>query len=269
MTNLDFLSRAHDAMDEHSSFCWGLDPSDEVLASFEADKPEDRLRSFCKKVLEILNKEKLAMVKPQSAFFERFGTEGMISLGILIGELREMGILVLLDGKRGDIASTNQAYAQAYFSDNSPMRIDALTTHPFLGFKDLNPFFDMADKANGMVFVVVASSNSSGRKIQSARIDNHNIVEWLAEKIANISVAGAVIGATRDDIDVEVLDSFGDSLLLCPGIGAQGADFSAFERFPHKRNIIPTASRSIFQQKNWLDGLKDYKDKASALRARD
>ena len=112
----------------------------------------------------------VAFVKPQSAFFERFGARGVVVLERTIEDLRHTGSLVILDVKRGDIGSTAAAYADAYLDDDAPMAADAITVSPFLGFGSLQPFFDVAEKNDAGVFVLALTSNPEGAR-GAARTD--------------------------------------------------------------------------------------------------
>ncbi len=230
--------------ERYSPFCLGIDPSDKVL--------RDRsLADTCADWSEQIIKEGVAVVKPQVAYFERFGSQGIKVLEVLTQTLRQEGVLVLLDVKRGDIEQTNCAYAEAYFGEKSALCADAITTSAYLGFDELKPFFEA-----GYVFVVAASSNEAGLK---SPYQQGASLAHLIDKIATESNAGAVIGATRKDISAKTLAPLADSLLLCPGIGAQGAGFEVFEKFSNKHNVIPTASRSVLEADNFVESLKQHK----------
>lgn len=247
-----FVARFSIRAEAFSPFCLGIDPSDKILNGVA-------LEDYCAKLTEQIIKEGVALVKPQSAYFERFGSKGIKVLEELIAPLRAAGILVLLDVKRGDIGSTNVAYAKAYFDKDSALCVDALTANAYLGFEDLAPFFAYEDK---YVFVVAASSNEAGAKAAA------QAPAPLAELIGKIAAelrAGAVIGATRTDITAKTLEPLGTSLLLSPGIGAQGAGFDVFDKFPTKRAIIPTASRSVLEAEDFAEALKQHKEAAAKL----
>ena len=186
----------------------------------------------------------------------------------MIKRLRAAGILVLLDVKRGDIAATNQAYAQAFFDAAAPMRVDAITAHPYLGVGDLAPLFEAAARMlRGWSLSLRLLPIAGGRALQSARIGDHSLIDLLADEIAACDAAGAVIGAARDDVTPDLLARFGASLLLCPGIGAQGGGFDDLKRFPDPRLIIPTASRAVFHAADFAAALTQHKEAAFRLRA--
>ena len=277
-----FRERFTQRADQHSPFCLGIDPSSEILSAWGFDDDPQGLRDFCDRLGAWLGDD-LALAKPQSACFERFGAAGALVLEQLIEDLRTSGVLTILDVKRGDIASTNESYAQAFFGASSPMAVDAMTAHPFLGFADLMPLLDAAQQRGGMVFVVAASSNESGVALQSARLAStadggggggESLTRALAVQIAAHEAAGAVVGATRKDLTSDDFAAFGDSLLLTPGIGAQGGDFAALARFGNQRNLIPTAARAVFaagaggaDKTSFRDALKRHQEAAFRLRS--
>lgn len=243
-----FMERFQARADRYSPFCLGIDPSDKVLKG-------KGLGDYCNSLTDSIIKTGVALVKPQSAYFERFGASGIKVLEDLTKNLRAEGVMVLLDVKRGDIASTNEAYAEVYFSPNSPLSCDAITVHPYLGFADLAPFFSAAKTNNGYVFVVAASSNLAGA---NAPTQQTKPLVQLIKEIAHEPNAGAVIGATRTDLTKEVLSPLSKSLSLFPGIGAQGGSFETLVKFPARRNIIPTSSRSILEAENFAQTLEEH-----------
>jgi orotidine-5'-phosphate decarboxylase len=249
-----FADRFREGASQRSPFCLGLDPSEDALKLWGLPNSIDGLKKFSECYVE-WSSEIVLLVKPQIAFFERFGSPGIAVLEEIVGEFRRRGVLVLIDAKRGDISSTMLGYAEAFFSDASPLRVDAVTANPFLGFESLKPLFESAAKASGHVFVVVASSNREGIEIQNARLENGlRTYQYLGDQIVSYNartpdgeVVGAVIGATRNDIDPRWLESLGSTLLLMPGIGAQGASIESLMLHPNRRCILPSSSRAIAQ----------------------
>ncbi len=212
-----------------------------------------------------------AMVKPQSAYFERHGAAGITALHNFTRAMQKRNVLVLLDAKRGDIGETNTAYAEAYFGKGG-LGVDAITIQPFMGFAALAPFFQAAQAHNGYVFVVTASSNTEGIALQQAHLQGtqQSVSEHISEAIAaqnNISpICGAVIGATRNDITDEMRTHLQDALILAPGIGAQGGGYEAFAVFPNPHNVIPTSARGVLLAQNFEQSLRDQCHQAMALR---
>jgi orotidine-5'-phosphate decarboxylase len=246
-----FAERWRQSVAQFGPFCLGVDPSSEVLRRWGLPDSPEGLAVFCERLFQWTD-GLVGTLKPQIAFFERFGAKGFGVLEQLIAQLRRRGALVLLDGKRGDIGTTCAAYAQAYFGAASSCRVDAMTAHAYLGFAALEPLFAAADLAGGTVFVVVASSNPEGVGLQAATTpDGASVALSLARAIrrrndaSGANSCGAVIGATQGEAARDALEALGSALVLAPGIGAQGASIADLARFPNRQNIIPSASRAV------------------------
>ena len=264
-----FTNRFHAVADVRSAFCLGVDPSAAVLAHWGvADTPQG-LREFCVALAEDVG-DSPALVKPQSAYFERHGAAGMQALHEFIATMRARGILVLLDVKRGDIGETNAAYAEGLFGA-AGFAADAITVQPFMGFATLAPYFAVARTAGAHVFVITASSNPEGIALQQAKMAggasvSEHISAAIAEENAQGSVCGAVVGATRQDITDTMRAHLRDALILAPGVGAQGAGYDAFATFPVARNIIPTSARGVLLAEDFRDALAKQCEAARGLR---
>lgn len=243
-----------------SSFCLGIDPTPQLLKAWNLPHTADGLAQMCETVVTAAE-DRLAIVKPQIAFFERFGSKGIQVLEKLIDAFHERGTLVLVDGKRGDIGSTVEAYAQAYLGPASAFRADAITVHAYLGFGSLKPLLTHAVDAGAGVFVVVRSSNVEGTALQTAVLnhDGRTVADSLADMItefnqqtsgSEIGPVGAVVGATIENDLLPTLDRLAQSLILAPGIGHQGATFEdlrrRFER--HAPRAIPSSSRAVLDR---------------------
>ena len=113
----------------------------------------------------------VGLVKPQSAFYERHGWRGIRTLQRLVASARDAGLLVILDVKRGDVGSTNDAYAEAYLGKGAPLAADAITVHPYLGLAAMGTFVSRAAESGSCLLVVTRSSNPEGRAVQAARAD--------------------------------------------------------------------------------------------------
>jgi orotidine-5'-phosphate decarboxylase len=193
-----------------------------------------------------------AVVKPQSAFFERNGSAGIAVLEKVIAGCRELGAIVLLDVKRGDIGSTAQAYADAYLDPNSALASDAITVSPFLGVGSLQPMIDTALRHGAGVFLLALTSNPEGPQFQHAiTVDGRTVAGTVLDAVASLNVdaedlgsVGAVVGATIGET-AENLDVNGP--LLVPGIGAQGGTVDDVRRIfgPAARNVLPSSSREV------------------------
>ena len=239
----------------HGPLVFGLDPSSSLLKEWGLDDTPDGLERFVDIAVEAASGS-VAVVKPQSAFYERHGWEGIRALARLVDGCRSSGVLVLLDAKRGDVGSTNDAYAEAYLGHDAALTVDGLTVTPYLGFAALRSIFERAAEAGSAIFVVTRSSNPEGRPLQQARhSDGRSVEEHLLSEIEienmrlscdDVGPIGAVIGPAHgslDDVDLREVRG----LFLAPGIGAQGAGVddvvTCFASCPDR--VLPSASRSL------------------------
>ena len=215
---------------ERGRLCVGIDPHPHLLEAWGLSVDVDGLRTFTLRCVEAFA-ETAAVVKPQVAFFERFGSRGFAVLEEALAGLREQGCLSLADAKRGDIGSTMAGYAQAWLGEDSPLRSDAVTVSPYLGVGALSPVFDLAEAAGGGVFVLAATSNPEAVALQSLSVDGRSVAQRVVDELAqrNASAAGpdttvgalgVVVGATLEA--PPALDQLNGPVLL-PGVGAQGA----------------------------------------------
>src|SRR5262249_15624999 len=143
-----FGERLATAVRERGPLCVGIDPHPELLVRWGLPDSAEGMEIFATTVVNALG-DRVAVLKPQSAFFERFGSAGIVVLESTIRQSRALGALVLLDVKRGDIASTAQAYAEAYLDPASPVYADAITVSPYLGLGSLAPMLAEAGKHDG------------------------------------------------------------------------------------------------------------------------
>lgn len=256
---------------ERSPLCLGLDPSEEVFAYWGLASDAGGLRRFCQTVLEAAG-DRVAVVKPQAAFFERFGPVGMAELATVTRQLRDQDSLSLIDAKRGDVAGTMAGYAQAMLGEDSGFGGDAMTLNAYLGFEALRPALDRAQATGTAVFVVVHSSNPDGRALQAARHpDGRTVAQALADEVASASrtagAVGAVIGATIENAAAGLIERLPSALILAPGVGAQGAEMADVGRkFASARGrTLPSVSRDILQGGPSVTALRDAIDRYREL----
>ena len=245
---------------ERSALCVGIDPSAESLKGWGLADEAKGLLAFCEGMVESCA-PLVACVKPQAAFFERHGPAGMEVLRRTVDAAHRHGTLVIIDAKRGDIESTAAAYGEAFLGPHSPFAGDAITLSAYLGFGSLAPIVERARREAAGVFVVVRSSNPEGNELQHARMaDGRSVAEHLADQIAaanaidregdgagELGLIGAVVGATLGREAADIAARLPNSLLLVPGIGAQGATIGDVRgNFGvHFSRVIPSLSRAI------------------------
>ncbi len=236
--------------------CLGIDPHPELLAGWGLAADADGLAAFCDICVTAF--EGFAIVKPQVAFFETYGSAGYAVLERTIAELRRAGVLVLADAKRGDIGTTMAAYAAAWAGD-SPLACDAVTASPYLGFGSLQPLLDTAAAHDRGVFVLAATSNPEGASVQQAVTadgpgEGRSIAQCMVDAAAAVNRAaqpdpgsvGVVVGATlADPPDVSGLNG----AVLVPGVGAQGGrpDTLAGLGGAQPGQLLPAVSREVLR----------------------
>jgi orotidine-5'-phosphate decarboxylase len=234
--------------------CAGIDPHPGLLREWGLDDDVGGLERFALSAVEALAPE-VALLKPQSAFFERYGARGVAVLERVLVAARDAGALVLLDVKRGDIGSTMAGYAAAYLSDGAPLAADAITVSPYLGVGALDPAFELASRTGRGVFVVALSSNPEGADVQAALTGTgstvaQSVVDAVAARNAGrypVGDSGVVVGATSPAgaLRLEALNG----PILAPGIGAQGAGLADLPRVfgAAARSVVAATSRDLLR----------------------
>jgi orotidine-5'-phosphate decarboxylase len=247
-----FGARLRAALDERGPLCVGVDPHPSLLAAWGLPDSADGLATFSRTVVDALA-DRVAVIKPQSAFYERFGSAGIAVLESTIRQSRAAGALVLLDVKRGDIGSTAAAYADAYLDPASPLWVDAITVSPYLGVGALAPVIDKAVANGGGVFVLARTSNPEGRAVQLARFpDGRTVAQAIVDEVSQVNAGvaplgdiGVVVGATAVEgaLDLTVLNG----PMLAPGLGAQGATPDDLRRVfgAELSAVVPSYSREV------------------------
>ena len=261
----DFASRVTQRMNRYGPLCAGIDPSTATLGKCGLPDSAEGAFEFGRRILDAAAGE-IAVVKPQSAFFERFGSAGVKAIEELAVLARTREVPLLLDVKRGDIDSTADAYAHAYFHPSSPIRVDAITLSPYLGVAALKSTFELAAKQGCGIFVVVRSSNPEGEALQTARLAEGRMVwESLSLQISEfnrllsngpVGPVGAVVGATCADA-AAVVAALPNALILSPGIGAQGAtiDDCRVRMASARGRILPNVSRELLAAGAGVDAI--------------
>ncbi|EST20195.1 orotidine-5'-phosphate decarboxylase [Streptomyces niveus] len=248
-----FGARLRRAMDTRGPLCVGIDPHSSLLSAWGLSDDVAGLTAFTRTVVEALA-DRVAVLKPQSAFFERFGSRGVAVLEKAVAEARAAGALVLMDAKRGDIGSTMAAYAQTYLDKDSPLFSDALTVSPYLGFGSLRPALDAARVSGSGLFVLALTSNPEGAEVQrSTTADGRSLAQLMLDHMAAensgatpLGSIGAVVGATLGEAGVDLGIN---GPLLAPGIGAQGATPADLPGVfgAAVANVVPSVSRGVLR----------------------
>lgn len=237
---------------ERGNLCVGIDPHASLLSAWGLPLTASGVETYCRTVVEGLG-EHVAVFKPQSAFFEVYGSAGIAVLERVIADVAAAGALCIVDAKRGDIGSTMQAYAEAYLAPDSTLAGDALTVSPYLGFDSLMPAFERAIAFDRGVYVLARTSNPEGAHVQLALGREGSVVQEIIDAAKQLNTRartraiGLVVGGTHTSLACDVSEFNGS--ILVPGIGAQGGRLedlptlfgSAYE------NVLPMVGRGILQ----------------------
>ena len=251
-----FGARLAEAKALRGPLCVGIDPHPALLEAWGLPTTPDGLAAFCDTCIEAF--AGFAVVKPQVAFFEAYGSLGYAVLERTIAALRAAGVLVLADAKRGDIGTTMAAYAAAWAGE-SPLAADAVTASPYLGFGSLRQLLETAAAHDRGVFVVAASSNPEGATVQHAEFDGRSVAQLIVDQAAVINKSaahssnsgepgyvGVVVGATV--FQPPDLSALGGPVLV-PGIGAQGGRPEALAGLggAEPGQLLPAVSREVLR----------------------
>jgi orotidine-5'-phosphate decarboxylase len=273
VATLTFADRlAAEVERKRSQLVVGLDPNPDLLP---VELRGDMAR-FCCGIVDAVAPHVVA-VKPQLAFFEAAGPAGMGAFDEVCAYARRAGLLVIADGKRGDIASTARAYADAYLAGEPP-RADAMTVNPWLGRDAVEPFLGAVRRGGAGIFVLVRTSNASG-DLQEAVLSDGRMMwqhvatlvhEWGEESRSEVGLSsvGAVVGATHPRAVAEARRLMPRTILLLLGVGAQGASVAdlarAFQSGP--ASALVSVSRSVIYA--YRNSGADFREAAGAEAAR-
>ena len=256
-----FGTRLAAAVAERGPLCVGIDPHRELLGAWGLTDDVEGLRRFTDAAVDALAGT-VAVLKPQSAFYERHGARGLLVLEDAVARCRAAGALVLLDAKRGDIGSTMAGYADVLTAGH-PMQVDALTVSPYLGPGSLDPAVRTARVHGAGLFVLARTSNPDAATFQHARLaDGRTVAQAVVDQVGRWNSAdadadpdqqgwgtgtgsfGVVVGATLAELDVDLDGLRGP--VLAPGLGAQGGTPADLARlFGAERAVVPTVSRDV------------------------
>jgi orotidine-5'-phosphate decarboxylase len=273
VATLTFADRlAAEVERKRSQLVVGLDPNPDLLpVELRGD-----VARFCCGIVDAVAPHAVA-VKPQLAFFEALGARGMAAFDEVCAYARGAGLLVIADGKRGDIGSTARAYAEAYL-EGSPPRADALTVNPWLGRDSVEPFLGTVRRGGVGIFVLVRTSNNGGDLqdvvLKDGRAMWHHVAglvaDWGEESTGDVGLSsvGAVVGATHPRAVAEARRLMPRTILLLPGVGAQGGSIAdlgrAFQSGP--ASALVAASRSVIYA--YRESGIDFREAAGAEAAR-
>jgi orotidine-5'-phosphate decarboxylase len=273
VATLTFADRlAAEVQRKQSQLVVGLDPNPDLMpVELRGD-----IARFCCGIVDAVAPHAVA-VKPQLAFFEALGSAGIAAFEQVCGYARRAGLLVIADGKRGDIGSTARAYAEAYL-EGEPPRADALTVNPWLGRDAVEPFLGAVRRGGAGIFVLLRTSNPGG-DLQDAVLKDgrpmwHHVAslidEWGEDTVGEVGLSsvGAVVGATHPRAVADARRLMPRTIFLLPGVGAQGGSVAdlgrAFQSGP--ASALVAASRSVIYA--FRESGSDFRDAAGTEASR-
>lgn len=271
---MHYADRLQQRISKTSPVCVGLDP---VLARLPAgiEKSPEGVATFCKGIIDA-TKDIASSVKPQLAYFELLGWQGMKVFFEICEYAQSAGLIVIADGKRNDIGSTCEAYADAYLGAHIP--VDALTVSPYLGSDGVNPFMERAAKNAKGIYVLVKTSNPSSGELQDLPVGDEVVHEHLAQLVESwattqmgatgLASVGAVVGATYPE-EMKYLRTLMPHVpFLIPGYGAQGASAEDCKLgfLQNGTGAVVAAARSILYASSGKDWQKAAADAAAEMR---
>lgn len=226
---MNYTERLTQAAEQNKSIvCAGFDPDLDKIPL--RGKPLDAIPKFFSAILDAFEAENArpGAIKPNSAFYEQYGFDGIRALKKVIDECKKRGYMVILDAKRADIGNTSAAYAKSVFDF---LDVDAVTVAPYMGSDSVMPFLDYCSKGKG-VYVLNRTSNKGAVDMQDLKVGENPLYMETAKKIVewHRPGTGAVVGATYPG-ELEMISRFfvgsGKKIpLLIPGVGAQGGSAS-------------------------------------------
>lgn len=245
-----YRQRLRSVVTDRGALVVGIDPHPSLLESWGLDRSVAGMEACARGLVEAVG-DLVAVFKPQSAFFESYGSAGIAVLERVLADIRACGAMSILDVKRGDIGSTMDAYADAYLLPDAPLAADAITISPYLGFGSLRPAFERAVANDKGVYVLARTSNPEGGQVQLALGREGSVVQEIIDEATELNRAlptraiGLVIGGTHASLGCDVTNFNGS--ILCPGIGAQGGKMSDLpELFGDAvRHVLPVVGRGV------------------------
>ena len=259
-----FGVRLGEAFSLRGQVCIGIDPHSWLLTDWGLPDTAAGAESFGRQVVAAAAGQ-VGLVKPQVAFYERFGSAGYIALERVLADARAAGLLSIADVKRGDLGTSVEAYGQAWLSAGSPLEVDAITVNAYMGVGSLEPVFALAGQTEKGIFVLAATSNPEAATFQRAVIsEGRQAGETVARAVfddvgernagsadSRLGSVGVVLGATLDlarfGLDFSAAPARGLTPILAPGFGHQGAQVADLRNLygGYAQGVIVSESRSV------------------------
>lgn len=267
-TTATFGERLHGAFDRFGRLCVGIDPHAWLLTDWNLPDSAAGAENFGRRVVEA-SAGLVGIVKPQVAFYERFGSAGYLALERVLSDARAAGLLVIADVKRGDLGTSVEAYGEAWLSTGSSLEVDAITVNAYMGVGSLASTVALADAQNKGLFLLAATSNPEAAELQQAvvargthagrtvagsvlaEVGAINADHTATRSAGSFGSVGVVLGATVSladfGIDIHAPAAAVVTPVLAPGFGHQGANPTDLASLfgGYAQGVIVSESRSV------------------------
>ena len=264
------IDKLYKEVEEKGNVCVGLDSSLDYIPDFIKEKHGDISKiifNFNKEIVDA-TMDLAAIYKPQIAYYEAYGIEGMIAYRDTLKYIKNMGSISLGDIKRGDIASTAGMYGQAHFSGD--FEADFITLNPYMGMDSISPYLKYIEEKGKGVFVLVRTSNPGAKDFEYLDVDGEALYYRVGDKLQEMaskykgssgySSIGLVVGGTHTDEALEIRQRYRDMFFLIPGYGAQGAQGKDVDLYLNKGNggVVNSSRGIITNYKKYEDGEENF-----------
>jgi len=260
-----FGDRLQGAFDRFGRLCVGIDPHSWLLSEWNLPDTAAGAETFGRLVVAAAA-GRAGIVKPQVAFYERYGSAGYLALERVLADARDAGLVVIADVKRGDLGTSVEAYGQAWLTPGSPLEADAITVNPYMGVGSLASTIALAAEYRKGLFLLAATSNPEAAHLQQAILaDGDEAGRTVAASVLNqvaginsrsrsagpMGSVGVVLGATVSlgdfGIDIQAPSAAVITPVLAPGFGHQGANPTDLTSLfgGYAQGVIVSESRSV------------------------
>lgn len=260
------VDKLYEVVEEKGNVCVGLDSSLDYIPQWMKEKYGDVSKIIFEFNKEIIDstEDLVAIYKPQIAFYEAYGLEGLIAYKNTMKYLRDKGILTIGDIKRGDISSTAKMYAQGHFFGD--FEADFITLNPYMGYDSITPYLEYVEEHEKGLFVLLRTSNPGAKDIEYLKADDKEIYYHVGDELERIgksymgkygySSVGAVVGGTHMDEAKELRDRYANMFILIPGYGAQGGTGEDAQMYLKEGNggVVNSSRGIITNYKKYDDG---------------
>ncbi|NLY20482.1 MAG: orotidine-5'-phosphate decarboxylase [Tissierellia bacterium] len=263
------IDKLYEIVEEKGNVCVGLDSSLDYIPESIKTKYQnisDIIFEFNKEIIDN-TKDITAIYKPQIAFYEAYGMEGLLAYKRTVKYLRDNGLLSIGDIKRGDISSTAKMYAQGHFSGD--FEVDFITLNPYMGFDSITPYLEYVETGDKGVFVLLRTSNPGAKDIEYLKADGKEIYYHVGDELEKIgssyigkhgySNVCSVVGGTHMDEAKELRERYANMFILIPGYGAQGGTGEDAQMYLKNGNggVVNSSRGIITHYKKFEDGAEN------------